>query len=79
MILVGDRNKKVEINKAWEVSGVRMFSILILTYIFAAIALYLIGTENYLLGALIPVLGYFLSTQSLPFIKRWWVKGKFNN
>lgn len=74
IILVKDRNKKVEINKAWEVSRIRAFSILILTYIFASFALYVIGTKNFLLGAIIPTLGYFLSTQSLPFIKRWWIR-----
>ncbi len=74
IILVKDRNKKVEINKAWEISRIRAFSILVITYVFASIALYVIGANNFLLGAIIPTLGYFLSTQSLPFIKKWWTK-----
>ena len=74
MLLVKERNKKVEQNKAWEVSYTRRISILFLTYIIAAFALYSIGANNYLLGACIPVLGYLLSTQSLPFIKKYWIR-----
>ena len=74
IILVKDRNKKVEINKAWEISRIRALSRLGITYVFASIALYVIGANNFLLGAIIPTLGYFLSTQSLPFIKKWWTK-----
>jgi hypothetical protein len=72
--LIKDRNIKVEADKAWETSTFRVISILIATYIFASLALYFIGIENYLVSAFIPVLGYFLSVQSLPFIKKWWIK-----
>jgi hypothetical protein len=68
------RNKKVEIDKAWEKSKTRIVSIAILTYFIAAAWLYTIGVYNYWLSALLPALGFVLSTQSLPFIKRWWVK-----
>lgn len=71
--LIKERNKCVEADKAWETSATRMLSILVLTYIFAAAVLYLLNVENFLLSALVPVLGYFLSTQSLPFIKKWWI------
>jgi hypothetical protein len=73
MVVIKERNRKVEANKAWEVSGFRALTIMILTYVLASLALYTIGTANYLLGAIIPTLGYFLSIQSLPVIKRWWV------
>lgn len=78
MLLVKERNQKVEMDKSWEISPIRALSILILTYIFASIALYAIGATNFLLGAIIPTLGYFLSTQSLPFIKKRWIKNHFN-
>ena len=76
ILILKERNKRVETDKAWEVSWTRKLSILVLTYIFASIALYSIGAENFLLGAIIPTLGYFLSTQSLPFIKKLWMKGE---
>ncbi len=74
ILLLKERNKHVEENKAWETSWARALSLTFLTYIFASVALYFINVENFLLGAIIPTLGYFLSTQSLPFIKKWWVK-----
>ncbi len=77
MSLVKERNQKVEMNKAWEISPIRTLFVVILTYVFASVALYAIGANNFLLGAIIPTLGYFLSTQSLPFIKKWWIKNHF--
>lgn len=68
------RNNRVEADKAWETSEFRIFSLTVITYIVAVIVFYLIGTKNYFLNALIPTVGYFLSMQSLPFIKRWWVR-----
>jgi len=72
--LMKGRNTKVETDKAWERSRTRVFSILCLTYVIAALAMYFIGVKQYLIQALIPVLGYFLSTQSLPVIKSWWIR-----
>ena len=68
------RNLRVEADKAWETSGIRIFSIVVITYIIAAFVMHVIGVKNFMLNALIPTLGYYLSTQSLPFIKRWWVR-----
>ena len=71
---IHERNRKVEADKAWETSLTRIFSILIITYILASIVLLFIGVKNYFLSALVPTLGYFLSTQSLSFLKKWWIK-----
>ena len=71
---IKERNEKVGAEKSWEVSAFRKISIAISTYIIASLVLFFIGVPNYLLSALIPTIGYLLSTQSLPFIKRWWIK-----
>lgn len=71
--IIKERNKRVEGDKAWEVSYLRVFFISFITYILASILLYQIGNPNYFLNALVPTLGYLLSTQSLPSIKRWWL------
>lgn len=71
---INERNKKVEADKAWETSNFRVFSICLITYIIASLILYFIGNQNFLRNALLPVVGYFLSTQSLPIIKDWWIK-----
>ncbi len=71
--LIKQRNQKVEADKAWERSSYRIFSIVIITYIVAVFLMYELKIENYYLNALIPAIGYFLSTQSLPMIKKYWV------
>jgi len=71
---IKQRNLRVEADKAWETSYFRVFLISVVIYIIASCVLYFIGSVNYLLNALVPPIGYFLSVQSLPFIKKWWVK-----
>jgi Flp pilus assembly protein TadB len=68
------RNQKVEAGKAWEQSAFRLFSIAFITYVIASVVLYFIHVPNFYLSALVPVIGYLLSVQSLPFIKDWWIK-----
>ncbi|MEK7664523.1 MAG: hypothetical protein AAB361_00090 [Patescibacteria group bacterium] len=75
--LIKERNKRVEADKAWETSRFRVFFITIITYIITTIVFYFIGVKNYLLNALIPTLGFYLSTRSLPFIKKWWVNNLY--
>ncbi len=68
------RNTQVEANKAWEGSLTRILSLTAITYVVMTLALHQIGNTAPFINALIPTLGYFLSTQSLPFIKKWWIK-----
>lgn len=65
-----ERNRRVELEKAWETSGFRIFSITAATYAIAAAVLYFIGAKNFLSAAAVPTVGYWLSTLSLPSIKR---------
>lgn len=73
---IEERNKRVELDKAWEGSFVRIFSVSLMTYFIAVFALYVIHAPNAWLNAFIPVIGFILSTQSLPFIKKLWIKNK---
>ena len=73
---IEERNKRVELDKAWERSLTRVTTISIITYIVAVIVLYTIEASNPFLGAFVPVLGFILSTQSLPFIKKIWMQNK---
>ena len=67
------RNKKVEDDKAWETSTIRKILIIILTYIFAVLYLKVADTTNPFLGAVVPCMGFFLSTQTLNIIKKKWL------
>ena len=68
------RNARVEADKKWEISLFRMFFLALITYLVAVFFLYLIGAERILLGALVPAAGFMLSVQTLPALKRWWVR-----
>ena len=64
------RNKKVEIDKAWETSWTRKICIMILTYIVVIVYSYIIkNTDNIFLSSLVPVIGFALSTLSLKGIR----------
>lgn len=67
-----ERNKRVELDKAWETSLTRKLIISILTYFIIAIFLIAIGVKNPWLNALVPAIGFYLSTLTLPFFKRFW-------
>ncbi len=68
------RNKKVEGDKDWETSLLRKILIIVLTYVFAVLYLKIADTTNPYLGAVVPCVGFFLSTQTLSLIKKAWLK-----
>ncbi len=72
--VIKERNRRVEKDKAWEMSIFRTVTVAVLTYTVVATFLYFLNVPNFLLSAVVPALGFFLSTQSLPFIKQWWLK-----
>lgn len=73
---IRERNKRVEADKAWELSWTRRLFIVVITYVFAALWLLSINDTNPFLKALIPIVGYLLSTITLPPLRRWWIKSK---
>ena len=73
---IEERNKRVELDKAWETSFIRILSISVITYVAAFFVLYSIGVNQPYLSAIIPVLGFILSTQSIPIIKKYWIRNK---
>lgn len=74
---IKERNKKVELDKAWETSGTRRICICILTYIVVVIYSNLINKiSNIWLSSLVPVIGFSLSTISLKLIRNVWEKNR---
>lgn len=70
---IQERNKRVELDKAWETSWTRKICIMILTYVIVVIYSYLIKQyDNILLSSLVPVIGFALSTLSLKYIRKVW-------
>jgi hypothetical protein len=71
---IEERNRRVEADKAWETSKTRSLFICLITYIIALTFMASLNTKNIFFGALVPVIGFYLSTQSLPLIKSSWMK-----
>lgn len=68
------RNKRVEVDKTWETSYTRRGLLIIFTYL--AIGLYLnaIEVSHPWLSAIVPSIGFWLSTLTLPFFRKIWEK-----
>lgn len=70
---IKERNNKIEADKAWETSWTRHLTIAACTYITIFCYLTLLGMDRVYLHALVPVMGYLLSTITLPVFKTYWV------
>ncbi len=70
------RNLKVESDKSWEGSITRRVLIVLFTYISIGSYMWAIGVDNPLLNAVIPSLGFTLSTLTLPFFKEIWLRNR---
>lgn len=72
---IKERDKKVELNKAWETSWTRKLCIMFLTYIVVILySLSISKINNVFLSSLVPVTGFTLSTLSLNVIRKLWEK-----
>ena len=70
------RNLRVEMDKAWETSLVRKALVTVLTYIVAVTFFYFARIKNPFLNAVVPTLGFIISTLSISFFKNIWIKKK---
>jgi len=77
--LIKERNKRVEKDKIWETSYTRRILLIIFTYLAIGFYLQAININNAWLNAIVPAVGFLLSTLTLPFFKKLWLKYKFKN
>ncbi len=76
IIIIEERNKRVETEKAWEISGTRKICIALCTYVVMVCVMYVLHNETPYTSALIPTLGFVLSTATFSSIKRVWIAKK---
>lgn len=69
-----DRNKRVELDKAWETSLARKALLAVLTYLVITSFFLVAGLPKPFLNPIVPTVGYILSTLTLPFAKKIWIK-----
>ena len=68
-----ERNKRVEQNKAWETSWARKITIAGLTYIVVWLYLFFVVKVDPWINAIVPTMGFLLSTLTLGYIKAYWI------
>jgi hypothetical protein len=66
---IRNRNHRVESNKAWETSRVRLFSVTGITYVTMLLVFLVLGSSRPFVDALVPTTGFFLSTLSLSLVR----------
>lgn len=71
---IEERNKKVEADKSWETSWTRKVLLIVFTYLAIALYLQFIVGINPWINAVVPSIGFLLSTLTLPWFKKIWVK-----
>ncbi len=70
------RNKKVELDKAWETSFARRILIVTLTYLVMVVFMKAAEIDRPFINALIPAAGFGLSTLTISYVKDWWISKK---
>ena len=74
---IQERNRKVELHKAWEISKTRRAFIAVMTYL-TAFSYMRFGLDedvtDAFMHAFVPMGGYLLSTYSLPLIRDHWTR-----
>jgi len=74
LVAIKERNRRVEADKSWETSWTRKLVIFILTWVAIATYFYVSGLPNPIINSFVPALAFVISTLSLPFFKRYWIK-----
>jgi hypothetical protein len=73
---IKERNLSVEADKAWEISWVRRAYIAIFTYLAITIYMFVVHIDRPFLNAIVPTVGFMLSTLTLPWLKNAWIKDR---
>ncbi|MBT3864653.1 hypothetical protein HOE67_04705 [Candidatus Peregrinibacteria bacterium] len=68
------RNKRVELDKAWETSWTRRILTLTLTYLIILVFFLVAKLEDPYVNATIPALAFVTGTSSIPHFKKFWTR-----
>jgi hypothetical protein len=74
LAIIEERNARVEVDKAWETSFTRRALLVLFTYLAIGIYLWAIGVNKPWLNAIVPAVGFMLSTLTLPIFKKVWLR-----
>jgi hypothetical protein len=71
---IEQRNQKVEADKDWETSWTRKLLIALMTYATIVLFFYVAELPKPFVNSIVPTVGFVLSTLSLPYLKKIWIK-----
>ena len=71
---IEQRNQRVELDKVWETSFTRKIIIAILTYFTVVLFFATAQLPKPFVNSIVPTVGFLLSTLSLSFLKKIWIK-----
>jgi len=74
IIEIKERNRRVESDKAWETSWTRRALIFVFTYMVFMIFFVVAHLPKPFVNSLVPAIAFVLSTLSISFLKRIWLK-----
>lgn len=74
--IIEQRNKRVELDKAWETSWTRKIIIALATYIVVVLFFFVANLPKPFINSIVPTIGFLLSTFSLHFFKKLWIKNR---
>ncbi len=70
------RNKRVDGDKAWETSVMRRFLISVVTFVIIGLYLTWLDVRQPWLHAVVPSVGFLLSTLAIQKVKQLWLKNR---
>jgi len=74
--VIEERNRRVETDKDWETSWMRRGLLIAFTYLSIWLYLMAIGVIDAWMHAIVPAVGFLLSTLTLPWFKGMWLRRK---
>lgn len=76
---IRERNKRVEVDKAWETSTSRKIILALFTYIVIALFFLAAGLPKPFVNSIVPAAAFVVSTLSMPFFKKMWLQHVHKN
>lgn len=73
---IEQRNQRVEADKVWEKSWTRRLLLLLFTYLAVGVYMQAIKLPDPWLNAIVPSVAFMISTLTMPFFKKVWLKSK---
>lgn len=74
ILKIHERNQRVELDKAWEISWTRKLIVAFLTYAVVVCFFVFAKLPDPFVNSIVPALAFIVSTSVLPLFKKIWLK-----